>query len=882
MAYTPMMQQYLQVKADYQDAFLFFRLGDFYEMFFDDALKASQILEITLTSRDAGMKERIPMCGIPHHAAQNYIETLVQKGYKVAICEQTEDPKLAKGVVKREVIQLITPGTIMEGKAIDGKSNHFIAASTKLNDSEFAFSYLDLSTGESITTYVEGDKKDLIQQLQAFDIRELVVKDDLFAELQELAEAYSIVLSLENEGMTEVTSLQYLKQAPEELHEASRILLHYIERTQMRSLTHIQPFTYHEVKNYLNIDTNSKRNLELIQSLRGGDQKGTLLWLLDETATAMGGRKLKQWLHQPLASRKAIEKRLSIVTDLLEDYFLRAELQELLKKVYDLERLAGRVAFGSVGGRDLAQLRESLRQVPAIKDQLNNSSKEHLVPLGQALDLCEDVEIYLSNAISDHPPISIKEGDVIREGFNEKLDELRYASRNGKDWIAQLEQKEREVTGIKNLKIGYNRVFGYYIEVTKSNIQSVDLTRYERKQTLANAERYITEELKEKEAIILNAEEESLVLEYQLFTEIREYLKQFIPRLQALASDISELDVFTSFAVVTEKYHFIKPTFHEGRALKIVNGRHPVVEKMMNKQLYVPNDCILDTDQNMMLITGPNMSGKSTYMRQVALITVMAQMGCYVPADEAELPITDQIFTRIGAADDLAGGQSTFMVEMLESQHAITNATANSLLLFDEIGRGTSTYDGMALAQSMMEYIHNKIGANTLFSTHYHELTTLENELERLQNVHVSATEQDGKVVFLHKVKNGPADKSYGIHVAELAELPKPIIERARVLLAEFEATDVEPELRHKEVAAAVVTVEEVPQQEMSTVHEEPTTQLSLFVEEEPVVKEVTVPELSDAEKDVLEKLKHLNVSGTTPMDALQLVYTLQQSLLQK
>ncbi|MGG0657796.1 DNA mismatch repair protein MutS [Rummeliibacillus pycnus] len=882
MAYTPMMQQYLQVKADYQDAFLFFRLGDFYEMFFDDALKASQILEITLTSRDAGMKERIPMCGIPHHAAPNYIETLVQKGYKVAICEQTEDPKLAKGVVKREVIQLITPGTIMEGKAIDGKSNHFIAGSTKLNDSEFAFSYLDLSTGESTTTYVEGDIKVLIQQLQTFDIRELVVKEDLFTELQELAETYSIVLSIENEGMSEAGSLQYLKQAPEELHEACRILLHYIERTQMRSLSHIQPFTFHEVKNYLNIDTNSKRNLELIQSLRGGDQKGTLLWLLDETATAMGGRKLKQWLHQPLASKKAIEKRLSIVTDLLEDYFVRAELQELLKKVYDLERLAGRVAFGSVGGRDLAQLRESLRQVPAIKDQLTNSGKEHLVPLGQALDLCQDVESYLSNAITDHPPISIKEGDVIREGFNDKLDELRYASRNGKDWIAQLEQKEREVTGIKNLKIGYNRVFGYFIEVTKSNIQSVDLSRYERKQTLANAERYITEELKEKEAIILNAEEESLALEYQLFTEIRDYLKQYIPRLQALASDISQLDVYTSFAVVTEKYHFIKPIFHEGRALKIINGRHPVVEKMMNKQLYVPNDCILDTDQNMMLITGPNMSGKSTYMRQVALITVMAQMGCYVPADTAELPITDQIFTRIGAADDLAGGQSTFMVEMLESQHAITNATANSLLLFDEIGRGTSTYDGMALAQSMMEYIHNKIGANTLFSTHYHELTALENELDRLQNVHVSATEQDGKVVFLHKVKKGPADKSYGIHVAELAELPKPIIDRARVLLSEFEATDVEPTLRHREVAAAVVTVEEVPEQMVSTVHEEPTTQLSLFEEEKPVVKEVTVHELSDSEKDVLEKLKRLNVSGTTPMDALQLVYTLQQSLLQK
>lgn len=881
MAYTPMMQQYLQVKADYQDAFLFFRLGDFYEMFFDDALKASQILEITLTSRDAGMKERIPMCGVPHHSVQNYIETLVQKGYKVAICEQTEDPKLAKGVVKREVIQLITPGTIMEGKTIDGKSNHFIAAATKVNDSQFSFSYLDLSTGEATSTFVEGNKKDLIQQLQSFDIRELVVKNDLFSELQELAEIYSIVLSLENEEISTIASVQYLKEVPEQLHESACILLQYIEKTQMRSLSHIQPFIYHEVKNYLNIDTNSKRNLELIQSLRGGDQRGTLLWLLDETATAMGGRKLKQWLHQPLASRQPIEKRLSIVTDLLEDYFVRSELQELLKKVYDLERLAGRVAFGSVGGRDLAQLRESLRQVPAIKDQLLQSGKEHLMPLGQALDLCEDVEKYLSHAITDHPPISVKEGDVIREGFNEKLDQLRYASKNGKDWIAQLERKERELTGIKNLKIGYNRVFGYYIEVTKSNIEAVDLTRYERKQTLANAERYITEELKEKESIILNAEEESLVLEYQLFTEIREYLKQYIPRLQKLASDISELDVFTSFAVVTEKYHFVKPTFHGNRSLKIVNGRHPVVEKMMNKQLYVPNDCILDTDQNMMLITGPNMSGKSTYMRQVALITVMAQMGCYVPADEADLPITDQIFTRIGAADDLAGGQSTFMVEMLESQHAITNATANSLLLFDEIGRGTSTYDGMALAQSMMEYIHNKIGANTLFSTHYHELTALEDELERLQNVHVSATEQDGKVVFLHKVKKGPADKSYGIHVAELAELPKPIIERARILLAQFEAKDVEPIVRIQEVETPEESVKDT-QQVAKAVYEQAATQLSFFEEEKPQKDDIKETVISDKEKEVLEALERLNVSGTTPMDALQLVYKLQQTLLQK
>ncbi len=857
--YTPMMQQYLLIKSEYEDAFLFFRLGDFYELFFDDAIKASQILEITLTSRDAGSPERVPMCGVPHHSAQGYIETLVSKGYKVAICEQTEDPKQAKGVVKREVIQLITPGTITEGKTIDGKSNHYIAAAEQLSENNFAFAYLDVSTGETNTSIVEGGAKSLLQQLMALNIRELVVTEQLQILLAEQAANLGIVLSLEKNEMTDEKSLQYVGKLPKQLQGAAKSLLQYVERTQMRSLTHIQPFTYTETKKLLRIDTNSKRNLELLQSIRGGDQKGTLLWLLDETVTAMGGRKLKQWLHQPLADRHAIEERLAIVTDILDEFFIRDELRELLRSVYDLERLAGRVAFGNVGGRDLAQLRESLRQVPAIKKQLINSNKPTLIKLGEKLDECSDIEQLLSKAITDHPPIAIKEGDVIREGYNDKLDELRFAARNGKDWIAQLEQKEREITGIKNLKIGYNRIFGYYIEITKSNIANADLTRYERKQTLANAERYITEELKEKEAIILNAEEQSLALEYDLFVELREQLKQYIPRVQALASEISELDVYISFAVVSEKYRFVKPAFHEGRALKIIGGRHPVVEKMLNKQMYVPNDCILTDEKNMMLITGPNMSGKSTFMRQVALIVVLAQMGCYVPADEAELPITDQIFTRIGAADDLVAGQSTFMVEMIESQNAIMNATANSLLLFDEIGRGTSTYDGMALAQAMMEYIHDKIGANTLFSTHYHELTSLEQQLPRLQNVHVSATEKDGKVVFLHKVRNGAADKSYGVHVAQLAEMPDAIIERARVLLEQFESKE-----------------SQTPNDEMK----EEALQLSLFEEAEKR-KEPAV-EVASHEKEVLDRLEKMNIMGTSPIQAINLLYELQQTLLNK
>lgn len=872
-----MIEQYLSVKKDHKDAFLFYRLGDFYEMFFEDATRASQILEITLTARDAGMKEKIPMCGVPHHAAKNYIDTLVQKGYKVAICEQTEDAKFAKGVVKREVVQVVTPGTVMDGKNIDQKSNLYIAAAEQL-EQYYALTYLDLSTGEAMSTYVDGDAKDLFMQLQSLHIKELVVSAKAFDDLVELADSYAIILSIEDELSSQAQ--QYLEEIPKPLHSSAQRLLHYLEKTQMRSLSHIQAFEFIESQSILKIDANSKRNLELVQTLRG-EQKGSLLWLLDDTVTAMGGRKLKQWIHQPLASQQAIEKRLSTVSELMESYFIRLELQELLKQVYDLERLAGRIAFGSVGGRDLAQLRESLRQIPMIQQQLAETKLPELMNLGARIDDCADIEVFLSQAITDTPPISIKEGDVIREGYNQQLDDYRFASRNGKDWIAQLEQKEREITGVKNLKIGYNRVFGYYIEMTKSNVHLADLTRYTRKQTLANAERYITEELKEKEEIILTAQEKSLELEYELFTQIREKIKPLIPRIQQLASSISELDVYTSFATISERYQLIKPVFHEGRELKIINGRHPVVEKMMNKSLYVPNDCVLSTDENMLLITGPNMSGKSTYMRQVALITIMAQIGCYVPAEEAELPVTDQIFTRIGAADDLAGGQSTFMVEMIESQHAIVNATNRSLLLFDEIGRGTSTYDGMALAQAMMEYIHKNIGANTLFSTHYHELTALENELQRLRNVHVSAAEQDGKVVFLHKVKEGPADKSYGIHVAQLAELPDEIIRRSRELLTVFEASNtgetvVIEKIVEVEVPGPEKIIEKIVEVEVPAKVNEATDQLSFFQEE----SKASTPKLSKVELQALEELRSLNVSGTTPMDALQLVYNLQKLLL--
>lgn len=850
---TPMMQQYLKIKEDHIDAFLFFRLGDFYELFHDDAIKAAAILEITLTSR----KDNIPMCGVPHHSAQGYIETLISKGYKVAICEQVEDPKHAKGVVKREVVRLVTPGTLIEGKAMQTKSNYFIASADLLASNEVAFAYLDVSTGDGFTTILSGDEKEVVQELLSIQAKELIVSEQMYVLINDLSTIHDFTVSIEKEELTDEAIQKYIPNHPKQTHQTVKRLLQYIQKTQKQSLLHIQPFTFQQRESFLAMDYHSKRNLELISSIRSGDQKGTLLWLLDETVTAMGGRKLKQWIHQPLANKQSIEARQEIVTSFLNDFMLREEIKEAFKEVYDLERLVGRIGFGSAGGRDLAQLRQSLSKVPIIKQLLSESEDTVLQKLGAALEDCKVIWRKLQEAISENPPIAVKDGGVINNGYHERLDQLRDASVNGKKWIAALEQREREITGAKNLKIGYNRIFGYYIELTKSYIHLADESRYVRKQTLANAERYITDELKEKESLILSAEDESLVLEYELFTQVREEIKTYIPLVQKLAKQISELDVFISFAQVAEDHRLTKPVFHNSNAMIIKEGRHPVVEKMMNNQLYVPNDCVLTEETNMLLITGPNMSGKSTFMRQIAITTVMAQIGCYVPAESAKLPIVDKIFTRIGAADDLAGGQSTFMIEMMESQHAIMNATNKSLLLFDEIGRGTSTYDGMSLAQAMMEYIHENIGANTLFSTHYHELTELEESLSKLRNVHVSATEKDGKVVFLHKLKDGPADKSYGIHVAELAQLPEQIISRAREILATFEDQE--------EKGESAVNVSE--------------TQLSFFDEQPKIRKElVTIPENKATDK-IMKKLKKVNISGTTPLEALQLLYELQKEL---
>jgi DNA mismatch repair protein MutS len=870
--YTPMIRQYLQVKADYQDAFLFFRLGDFYEMFFEDAISASQELEITLTSRDGGGEERIPMCGVPYHSAPNYIEQLIDKGYKVAICEQTEDPKQAKGVVRREVVQLITPGTVMDGKGLNDKENNYIASVTPFDDNTFGLAYSDLTTGESKVTLVTEGMQSLINELSTVEAKEVILPGNINEDIQrKINERNELTLSFEQESRMDHSFshlLQNLEQ--DKLREAAARLFQYLFRTQKRSLDHLQEVETYQIHQYMKMDYYSKRNLELTETIRSKGKKGSLLWLLDETMTAMGARLLKQWIDRPIIQLNDIHNRQSVVEVLLDRFFERQDLRERLKEVYDLERLAGRVAFGNVNARDLIQLKKSLQQVPVLRHLVETLENEVTDELVADLDPCEELTDILELALVENPPLTIKEGSIIRDGYHEELDRYRDASRNGKSWIAELERKERERTGIRSLKVGFNRVFGYYIEVTKANLHHLDEGRYERKQTLTNAERFITPELKEKEALILQADEKSLDLEYELFTGIRETVKEFIPRLQKLARLVSELDVLQCFATVSEKRHYNKPSFNDDRKIILKDGRHPVVEKVMGAQEYVPNDCMMDAEREMLLVTGPNMSGKSTYMRQIALTSILAQIGCYVPAGSADLPIFDQIFTRIGAADDLISGQSTFMVEMLEAKNAIVNATQQSLILFDEIGRGTSTYDGMALAQAIIEYIHKNIGAKTLFSTHYHELTILEDELNKVKNVHVSAMEQNGKLVFMHKIKEGAADKSYGIHVAELADLPRELIKRANEILIQLEDKEEKFTLNNQETAAA--NEQEPDRQEVN----DELAQLSFFQTEKTGVKE---PALTSKEKKLLDELKKLDILEMTPLDALNTLYGIQKKL---
>ncbi|MDN6526706.1 MAG: DNA mismatch repair protein MutS [Tetragenococcus halophilus] len=852
---TPMMEQYLSIKEQYRDAFLFYRLGDFYELFFDDALKVAQLLELTLTSRNKNAEDPIPMCGVPYHAATNYIDILVEQGYKVAICEQVEDPKTTKGMVKREVIQLVTPGTLMEGKGVSAKENNFLTA-LAFDNQQYGLSYVDLTTGELCSTTLE-DEDSVLNEASALQTKEIVLTDDKIPDsLKEtLKNRLGVVFSTQEDDQTNA-ELEFLTDglSAELEKKVTSKLLRYLLLTQKRSLDHIQKAQSYEVDHYLKMDHYSKANLELSQSIRTGKKHGTLLWLLDETKTAMGGRLLKQWLDRPLIQKSAILKRQDQLASLLQAFFEREDLKQALTKVYDLERLAGRVAFGNVNGRDLLQLKTSLEQVPAIRSILQGIDQGEWVETLKGMEPMEDLVQLIEQAINEEAPIAVTEGNVIKDGFNEQLDKYREAMRNGKQWIAELETKERNKTGIKNLKVGYNRVFGYYIEITRANLANLEEGRYERKQTLANAERFITPELKELEKQILEAEEKSVDLEYELFLDVRKKVKQAIDRLQYLAKMISTTDVLQSFAVISERYQYVRPELSDDKTLDIVEGRHPVVEKVLGAQEYIPNSIQMDQETLVLLITGPNMSGKSTYMRQLALTVILAQMGCFVPAQSAVMPIFDRIFTRIGASDDLIAGQSTFMVEMMEANQALSHATANSLVLFDELGRGTATYDGMALAQAIIEYIHQHVGAKTLFSTHYHELTVLQDELTQLKNIHVGAVEKNGDLVFLHKMMDGPADKSYGIHVAKIAGLPEELLDRADVILQALEKGKT---LQNQSIPKEAEGVEENIGQSQ---------QLSLFNED------------SKTESNVIKELQSLDVMDMTPLDALNKLYELKQS----
>lgn len=875
---TPMMQQYLKIKSQYQDCLLFFRLGDFYEMFFEDAKEASRVLEITLTKRDAKKENPIPMCGVPYHSADGYIETLINNGYKVAICEQMEDPRQTKGMVKREVVRIVTPGTVMDQGGVDEKQNNYILSFVQINDC-YALSYCDVSTGElKVTSF--NDQATLINEITTINPNEIVVNEHIAEELKRQ-------ISLTTETITvlnEISDAHYAVNTSNEqsLYNATQLLLDYIFHTQKRDLSHIETVVKYEAVDFMKMDFYAKRNLELTESIRLKSKKGTLLWLMDETKTPMGARRLKQWIDRPLIHKNQIESRLDTVEQFIDFFIERDTLREHLNQVYDIERLVGRVSYGNVNARDLIQLKHSISEIPNIKqllDRLDTETTEQF----KALEPLDELLALLENSLKEEPPISVKEGGLFKKGFNQELDEYLEASKNGKTWLAELQTKERQRTGIKSLKISFNKVFGYFIEITRANLQGFDPSAYgyHRKQTLSNAERFITDELKEKEDIILGAEDKAIELEYQLFVELREQIKTYTERLQKQAKVISELDCLQSFAEIAQKYNYARPAFSEDKTLKLTNSRHPVVERVMDHNDYVPNDCNLDQDTFIYLITGPNMSGKSTYMRQVAIISIMAQMGAYVPCETAVLPVFDQIFTRIGAADDLVSGKSTFMVEMLEAQKALANATENSLIIFDEIGRGTSTYDGLALAQAMIEFVAHTSHAKTLFSTHYHELTTLDQSLPSLKNVHVAANEYKGELIFLHKVKDGAVDDSYGIQVAKLAHLPEAVISRAQVILDAFEQNNNHGQATNEQMNVIKSGVE-APPIEKSFVSENEHSYNDDKQAQSSHQFEQAAFDLFDypAEQSEVEtEIKQLNLSNMTPIEALVKLSELQKQL---
>lgn len=860
---TPMLQQYFEIKSQYQDCLLLFRLGDFYELFDEDAKVASKVLEITLTGRDAGTGSRIPMCGVPYHAADSYIATLVKQGFKVAVCEQVEDPKKAKGVVKREVVRVITPGTVIDGELLQTKTNNYLTV-LSWHQKVVGLASVDISTGEFRVTELTGPNlsTSLVAELDRLSPAECLVEpalmeqDSIISSVKErlgwrLVAYNGRAFQRDSAYKALVQQLQVASLSGFNLEDkpaavkAAGAAVAYLAETQMRSLSHITTVQYYSVDGFMVIDSATRRNLELTQTLRQGSFEGSLLWVLDDTQTAMGGRLLRQWLERPLIDIDQIRRRQDAVLALYNDTMLRAGLRESLSQISDLERLCSRVVYGTANARDLVSLRTSLGKLPELVSQLETGSTGETLSLITAqIDLLSDLYDLLNRSLVDDPPISVREGGLIREGYNKDLDELRQLSRDGKQWITDLEQKERERTGIKSLKVGFNKVFGYYIEVTRANLSLVPKD-YHRKQTLANAERYITEELKQKEAQVLGAQDKAVELEYELFVQVRQTAAAAAPRILQTAHAIAQLDVLCSLAQVAVDRDYVRPELGPSGQIIIEGGRHPVVEAMLKDTRFVPNDVRLDRNSSQVIIlTGPNMAGKSTYLRMVACITLLAQIGSFVPAESARIGLVDRIFTRVGASDDLGTGQSTFMVEMNEIMLALSQGTARSLVIIDELGRGTSTYDGMALARAVAEYIHDQLGALTIFSTHYHELADLELTHSRIRNYRMEVLERGSDVIFLYKVMRGRADKSYGIHVAKLAGLPKKVLNRARQILQELETTQ----------AFKQATLD------------------SLMAQEETVVSSEPEQPLPEGAKRVLDELGDIDINRLTPLEALNLI----------
>lgn len=857
---TPMMKQYMEIKKDYKDSILFFRLGDFYEMFFDDAIIASKELEITLTQRDCGMDKKAPMCGVPYHVADSYIAKLVEKGYKVAICEQMEDPALAKGIVRREVIKVVTPGTITDAAILDEKSNNFLA-SIYLDDSGVGIAYVDNSTGEMYTTEFLGDKDNsydfLLDELGKIYPSEIICNEEFNSNkkfirvLKNSINPYMSVYNINDlkTGFEQTILKQFKKNSLKELELDKKILatiavkklIDYLCVTQKSSLDHINTLNYYEPNKYMILDIYTRNNLEIHETIIKRDRKGALIGILDKTSTSMGGRLLKKWLDQPLLNIKEIERRLDVVECFVNNIELMDDVKVILNKIYDIERLSSKIAYGNCNARDLLSLKNSISVLPELKSLLKNSNNLELMNYGDRLDTLEDIYDLIDKSIEENPPITIKEGGIIKKGFNKELDEIKEICEKGKEWLSSLELKEREKTGIKNLRIGFNKVFGYYFEVTKSYISLVP-NYFIRKQTLTNAERYYTEELKEMENKILGAEEKSLDLEYQIFIEVRNKVKENIPRIQNTAKIISTIDVLNSFAQVAYKYNYVRPKLNKNGIIHIKDGRHPVVENNLEGNLFVPNDTYIDNKKNMVeIITGPNMAGKSTYMRQVAIITLLAHVGSFVPASYADISIVDRIFTRIGAADNLAQGESTFMVEMKEVSNILRSATKDSLIILDEVGRGTSTYDGLSIAWAVVEYIIKNIKAKTLFATHYHELTQLKEKNPCIKNLTIAVEKTEDGIVFLRKIIEGSSNKSYGIEVAKLAGINMEIINRANEILSLIENNH----------------------------------QIDL---NNNVVKEVKQIDMMDFRKDYfIERIADLDIDNITPREALNILYDLKQ-----